>query len=279
MDYSVDKKGMLHGDKVEHIIVDKDSGLFEGDFPDMIVMHYTGGSSFAGAVSHLQNHRVKASAHLVIGRDGRIAQMVPFVKKAWHAGKSEFGERIGINKYGIGIEMDNAGPMKQVGDAYISEFGRRYSTSEVVKAVHRNESEPRLWHTYAEEQIACAFEVCSVLTEQYAISFIVGHEEISPYRKTDPGPAFPLEKLRDRIFEARSEEAPILEVDSDTERHDLGVVTASMLNFREDPSAFGRLLSEPLPAGTPLQVIKERNGWYQVRVEQVGWVKKEYVRV
>lgn len=279
MNYSVDEKGLLQGDKVKYELVDKHSGPFGDRLPDMIVMHYTAGSSLDGAVSHLKNPQVQASAHLVIGQDGRIVQLVEFANKAWHAGRSRYQNRIGINQYSIGIEMDNAGPMKRVGNEYMADFGRRYPATEVVEATHRNESAARFWHTYTEAQIGCAFAVCAALVAHYGIQHIVGHEEIAPGRKTDPGPAFPLDKLRNQLLEPRSEDAPDRGVDLTPQQFQPAVVTASSLNFRDEPAANGRLLREPLPAGTPLKILKERYGWYQVKLEQVGWVKKEYVRL
>ena len=67
-------------------------------------------------------------------------------------------------------------------------------------AVHRNESTPTFWHRYTAEQIEKVFDVCAELRDFYGIFAIVGHEEIDRKRKVDPGPAFPLEKLRDRVI-------------------------------------------------------------------------------
>lgn len=275
MNYSVDKKGLLQGDKVQHALVNKHSGPFGAKLPDMIVMHYTGGSTMEGAVAHLKNPQVQASAHLVIGQDGRIVQLVEFGNIAWHAGKSSYQNRSGINQYSIGIEMDNAGPMKRVGDEFMADFGGRYKAAQVVEATHRNETAPRYWHTYSEAQISCVFAVCTALVAHYGIKHVVGHEEIAPGRKTDPGPAFPLDKLRAYLLEARSEDAP----DPVIHAPRAGIVTASSLNFRAAPRANSRQLREPLPADTPLQILEERNGWYHVKLEQEGWVKKEHVRV
>lgn len=279
MSFSVNEAGLLQGNKVKHDIVDKHSGPFEQELPDMLVMHYTAGSSLAGAVSHLKKPGISASAHLVIDRDGSIVQLVEFNKKAWHAGNSRYMNRIGINQYSIGIEMVNAGPMRKAGDEYISNFGKRYTSKDVVEAIHRNESTPRFWHIYEEEQISRTFEVCETLVPHFSIQHVVGHEEISPSRKTDPGPAFPLEQLRARLLSKRSEDGADHTVDIGLKKFDQGIVTASLLNFRDAPSPNGRLLRDPLSAGTPVSIIKERHGWYQIKLEQVGWVKKEYIQI
>lgn len=279
MNFEIDGQGLLHGDKVEQQIVDKHSGNFDDNQPDMLVMHYTGGSSLDGAVTHLKNPRVLASAHLVLGRDGRIVQLIPFTKKAWHAGKSQYMNRVGINHYSIGIEMDNAGPLRKTGNGFVSDFGHSYPDTEVILATHRNESEARYWHMYSEAQIRCAYELCELFIETYPIQYLVGHEEVAPKRKTDPGPAFPLDKFRDQLLNKRSEDMAEDDLEPILPQYDQGVVTASQLNFRDQPSLHGNLLRDPLPSGTPLKIIRERDGWYEVRVEQTGWVKKDYVRL
>ena len=66
--------------------------------PIYLIIHYTAGTSMQAAVSWLQNKHAKASAHLIIDRDGTVVQMVPFNKVAWHAGKSRWGELSGLNQ-------------------------------------------------------------------------------------------------------------------------------------------------------------------------------------
>ena len=164
--------------------------------PDTIVIHYTAGRNAKSAVDTLVNPGVKASAHLVVGRSGEIFQLVPFDVIAWHAGRSRYGGRKGYNKYSIGIEIDNAGVLVKSGDVYRSWFGATYPEDQVVKAVHRNQNVAKYWHAYTDKQIAAVEEICRVLADAYPIKDILGHEEISPNRKIDPGPAFPLDKLR-----------------------------------------------------------------------------------
>ena len=134
----IDDSDCLTGPSVKVDLVSKHSGNFDSGYPDVLVIHFTGGSSIDGAVSHLKKKSVKASAHLVVGREGEIVQLVEFSKKAWHAGKSEYLGRKGLNHYSIGIEIVNAGPLKKVGNEFVSEFARVYPANECVEAVHRN---------------------------------------------------------------------------------------------------------------------------------------------
>lgn len=252
------------------------SGKFTESLPDTIVIHYTAGSSADSSVATLVNPRVKASAHLVIGRDGSATQLVPFDTIAWHAGKSAWADRAGLNKYSIGIELDNAGRLTKAGDQYTSWFGRTYPQEEVVRAVHRNEEQPSYWHRFTEDQITRTYEICSLLIEQYDIKTILGHEEISPGRKVDPGPAFPLDKLRDKLLHSdRRDEA---EEEETTELSNPGVVTASLLNIRSGPTVSNQTISNPLQKGTVVNIIDESEDWYQVEVKLKGWVSKKYIK-
>jgi N-acetylmuramoyl-L-alanine amidase len=271
---------ILSGDQVEYLATPKDSGLFDENLPDTLVIHFTAGSSFDSAVRTLRDPNVQASAHLVVGRDGRIIQLIPFNKIAWHAGKSEWDGRSGLNKYSIGIEIDNAGKLIKVGETYKAWYGGLIPADEVFYGTHRNESTAAYWHAYTETQILRVFAVCRLLRDKYNIKTIIGHEEIAPGRKTDPGPAFPLEKLKMRLLEDRSEDAPndpVVLPTSPDKNH--GVVTAASLNFRVAPSLDAAPKADPLAQGTAVQILEEQNGWYKVSAPQVGWVKKDYVRL
>lgn len=165
-----------------------------------VVMHYTGGASFSSSVAWLASKSSGVSAHLVIGRDGEVAQLVPFNLRAWHAGSSQWKGYSGLNNYSIGIELDNAGMMKRSDNRWISSFGRVYPDSEVLAAPHK--AAPNVmygWHKYTEIQLKTAAEVVAALMKAYGIQEIIGHDDIAPGRKWDPGPAFPMEQFRQDV--------------------------------------------------------------------------------
>ena len=250
-------------------------GKLDGGEPDSIIIHYTAGSSAESSVRTLCNPRYKASAHLVVGRDGSVTQLVPFDTIAWHAGKSSYAERHGFNKYSVGIEIDNAGRLTPSGGRYSAWFGRKYDPDDVVEAVHRNESKTSYWHAFSEEQIDTVHEICEALIETYPIEMILGHEEISPRRKSDPGPAFPLDNMREHLLAAdRSQEEPDEALaDSITN----GLVTASKLNIREAASRHADTVAPPLERGTRVDILSESDGWYEVETRTRGWVKMDYI--
>ena len=147
--------------------------------PDTIVLHYTAGSNGLASAHYLTRPDVTASAHLVIDRKGDIIQLVPFNVEAWHAGKSFHLGRINLNRYSIGIELDNLGKLRREGERFIADEAN---------------GQPTYWHRYTDEQLKTVVLVCLLLMDRYPIRYLLRHSDITP-RKIDPGPAFPPELL------------------------------------------------------------------------------------
>ena len=247
------------GDKIEH---------------EYLVLHYTAGRTAAGAVQWLTNPAAQASAHLIIGRDGAITQLVPFDTVAWHAGASSWEGRVGLNRYSIGIEMDNAGRLTRHGNRWRAWFGADYPDGEVIEAVHKHETEPCGWHIYTPEQIEVVSEVATLLMQEYGLLDVIGHEDIAPGRKSDPGPAFPMQNLRARVLGRRGDEPVLYE-------------TTDVLNIRSGPGTeYDALAGSPLPTGTRLTILDRAGVWALVDVldtingimDLEGWVHTRYIQ-
>ncbi len=264
---------LLEGDNITHLDCPKNREKFASENLDTIVIHYTAGSSAESSANYLCKEGLLASAHIVIGREGEIYQMVPFNIVSWHAGKSQYAGREDLNKYSIGIELDNAGELTKVGSEYQAYFGRKYQVNDVVTAPHRNDNshKERYWHGYTEKQIETCRQICEMLISKYKIKTIVGHEEIAPGRKTDPGPAFPLDKFRYNLLsQNRSDKAGFEQRD--------GEVVASSLNIREDAGVNFKKVAKPLLRGKKVKVLEESNGWYKVETTIEGWVSKGHIK-
>jgi N-acetylmuramoyl-L-alanine amidase len=257
-------------------------GHFKQGFLDTIVIHYTAGRNAIQSVNSLCNPAHQASAHIVIGRDETITQLVDFDKVAWHAGKSSYNGRIGYNQYSIGIEIDNCGYLTKHADDFLSWFGATYETSDAFEGKHRN---PKVnyeyWLRYTEWQIQIVEDICELLIAQYNIKNILGHEEIAPNRKIDPGPAFPLDKLRDKLLnsdrssdEGDDEDNKIVEVSNNFKT---GIVTCGKLNIRADSDINSAKVASPLTKGTIVKIIDEKSDWYYVIANVTGWVSKQYI--
>ncbi len=238
-----------------------------------LVMHYTAGRSAESSVSWLANSASKASAHIVIGRDGSVVQLVPFDTIAWHAGPSSWNGLKGLNKYSIGIELDNAGKLIRHGNKWQSWFGTEYDEEDVIEATHKNESEPAGWHLYTQVQIEKALEVSLLIMNYYDLGDVVGHDDISPGRKNDPGPAFPIQSFRGRLIGRADEE-------------EIQYKTITALNIRTGPGTqHERLTVSPLPKGTKVEIIRAQGSWRLVDVigkvkgqmDVQGWVHGRYI--
>ncbi len=168
--------------------------------PELIVIHYTVTQTKPGVVATFRQKDF-LSCHLTIGRDGSITQMVPFNRKAYHAGESSWKGRPSVNAFSIGIELVNPGPGIPVGNGRFNDvYGRPW----YGKAVQRKHKHPGCkydwWAEFDDEQVDATIRVCAELVSHYSILHVVGHEDVSPGRKIDPGPAFPWEALLQAVY-------------------------------------------------------------------------------
>jgi len=168
----------------------------------LLVLHYSGGQSAEQTVAWLARRKSLASAHLVIGRGGEITQLVPFDVVAWHAGPSVWKGKTRLSEYSLGIELDNPGMLKPQAGKWFSGFKRAYPETAFIKAQHKFGARVYGWPTFTPEQLHAAAEVSAHLVRTYSLSEIVGHDDIAPKRKWDPGPAFPMEQFRSDVLGA-----------------------------------------------------------------------------
>lgn len=257
--------------------------------PDAIIIHYTAGPSGSSTVKLFSSKTASTSAHFVVSEDGTVTQMVPLNKKAWHAGTSSYNGRSSYNNFSIGIEISNPGYLQKVGSDYYTWWEAKKAEkkatplSKVFKGKHRNAvTKMTYWYKYTDEQIKAVNELCTAICKAYKIKEILGHEEIAPGRKCDPGPAFPLDELRNEIFSKSAEPEGISALfkkameKSAAQSLTIGTTTVK-LNFRSEPSTNAPLKSNPIPAKTNIYIIGEKEGWYNILHEISGWIDKEFI--
>jgi len=216
-----------------------------------LLMHYTAGSNANAAIKTLIDPAEKVSAHLVISRTGEITQLVPFDRIAWHAGFSYWEKKRYLNKYSIGIELDNDGYLRCEDGQWTSKAtSQSYPDDQVISATHWKEFKEQGWLLYPEAQLKAALDVALVLKEKYQLMDVIGHEDVHS-GKVDPGPGFPMEWFREQMF---GRTGAIIEVHQ----------TINKTRVYEDlegatPRIQSQLPISPLPAGTSVQVKKTVN--------------------
>jgi len=168
--------------------------------PDMLIIHFTAGANEAGAIAWMTNPASQVSSHLLIGKEGAITQLVPFNRIAYHAGTSAWKGRTALNRYAIGIELDNPGQLKRVNNQWVSSFKKVYPDEDSLVAKHKYGAITYGWPKYPAVQIESATELATLLVRTYKMTEIVGHDDVAPRRKWDPGPAFPLDDFRTEVM-------------------------------------------------------------------------------
>ena len=131
-----------------------------------IIIHYTGMRNESSAINRLCNIKSKVSAHYFIKKNGSVLNLVPPLYEAWHAGESSWKGIKSTNRHSIGIEIQNSG--------------------------HDNKYE-----NFAQKQIISTKKLLKYLIKKYKVNFnnILGHSDIAPDRKKDPGEKFPWKEL------------------------------------------------------------------------------------
>ncbi len=134
--------------------------------PDMLVLHYTGMKTAREAIARLRAPEAKVSAHYVVDEDGSIVRLVDEARRAWHAGQGAWKGETDCNAASIGIEIVNPG----------HEFGYR---------------------DFPDAQIDAVISLISDIRTRWTIpdARIIGHSDLAPGRKQDPGERFPWKRL------------------------------------------------------------------------------------
>jgi N-acetylmuramoyl-L-alanine amidase len=182
-----------HSARLTHLETPNVGGALHARF---IVVHYTAFASVEQAVARLMDPQAAVSAHVIIGRDGGLVQLAAFDRQAWHAGVSCFGSYESLNAHAIGIELDNHGRLELDQHGYRACCGTRVGADDVVIAEHAHGGGVAGWHRYTQHQLEAFRSLCSRLRQHYGIERLLGHDDVAPGRKWDPGPAFPMGALR-----------------------------------------------------------------------------------
>lgn len=277
MAFSIRKNKLLDGGTPVEFIKSPFTGGALNPVPKVIVIHFTYGASARSSANWFKaSGNPGSSAHVVVDRDGSVIQCVDLNVVAWHAGKSRLRTMVGMNQHAVGIELANWGYLQPGGNGWKSYTG--VPIVDPVLAVHKNgnpdgSTHPIGWEPYPAAQVASAVGIAQALVATYAMDEIVGHDDISPLRKWDPGPAFDMRRFRDTVFGGRADNG---------DGH-MRVAVDEGLNLRRGPgTAFDTV--RVLPVDTVVDPIRRDGVWMEVSVmnaagapSATGWVHARYL--
>jgi N-acetylmuramoyl-L-alanine amidase len=248
--------------------------------PRFLVMHYTAGGPSFDTAKYFTKPAAEVSAHLVVRRDGTMVQCVPFDVVGWHAGKSRWVDRagnqlIGLNTHAIGIEIENWGPLRRIGSGWISWTGEAVEAGKVIEARHKFGTPDGGWEVFTPAQVQTTIDAARAICHAYNIEEIVGHDDIAPGRKSDPGPAWNMASFSAKVLGRADIGPPSMVVRSPTG-----------LNIRSGPGIEHALRRpDPLPDGTLVEMLEASGQWRLVSVllqngepDFTGWVHGGFLR-
>ncbi len=178
---------------------------------DMLVLHYTGMENADVALARLCDAKADVSAHYVVDEDGTVLQLVDERNRAWHAGVAHWRGTSNINQRSVGIEIVNPG----------HEFGYR---------------------DFSEAQMISVIALCQDILSRHDIAArnVVGHSDVAPSRKTDPGELFDWQRLAELGIGLWPGDAEVLEMDKAIVASHLETVGYDIKNLPKAVRAFQR---------------------------------------
>jgi len=242
-----------------------------------IIIHFTPGTRVESTIAHFRNESSVVSAHLLIGRDGRVIQFLPFDRIAFHAGKSWWESDTDLNRMSIGIELDNAGSLTETPNGWFRKK-IRIPDDHVQRATYWRESKERGWETFPEAQIDVLEKILRALLDKYggpeAIEML-GHDDVNLANRQDPGAVFPMPAMREKVFGRREARFKVFTLDPSASL--FANVEGNLPNPKTQPMEGGAL-----PAGSEVKRIREAGNWSLVLVVKsknekfrkvTGWVR------
>lgn len=248
--------------------------------PKFVIMHCTDtASSMQNNIRSMLRDSYKASAHLLIGRKGEIVQFVPFNLKAFHSGGGQWDfvkGNVDMNSWSLGIELLNASYLEE------NEAGEYHKRGAVIpkedrrKLQHRSHNTPFWWQKYPKPQVNAAMAVTKLLFQNYSsLEDVLGHDEINPANRIDPGPAFPMRRFHAEVL-GLDKKFPIKRV----------YRTIRTANLYNKPGSKAEIIpGSRLERNTPLGILKKQAGWAYIHVLKeiagnqylVGWIQRERI--
>ena len=255
----------------EKILISRTANAGDLIDPDYVVIHYTATDDAHSAIDWFMNtssNPDRIAAHIVIDLDGTITQLVPFNQKANHAGTSTWDGVDNFNSHAVGIEIVNAGFVEKMPNgSFRRNIGldknkkpvyKTYPSSEeknILKASHKHKfwvaKDNKYWYRFPDAQLKSLYQLCKILFEKYQLVTAVGHDDISPGRKPDPGPAFPWDAFKQEVL------------GSANNRGNIFLTNTESVNLRNSFSTNAPVIKK-LPSGYEVGLIETHGQWSKV---------------
>lgn len=281
----------------ESIRIDPSPNSREIIDPDYLIVHYTATDDAAGPVNWFKNtssNKDGIAAHIVIDMTGQITQLVPFNRRANHAGSSTWNGTDNMNFHAIGIELVNPGFVQALSNGtyrrLISPNNYKVYPATVVTRLlamrHKNkltgtDANASYWFKYPKAQLEALYSLSKVLADHYQLVQVLGHDDIAPVRKTDPGPAFSWEAFKTAVFGHSNNVGSIFTINA-----------SDFANFRTEPST-NSVVIKKLARGYEVGLIETVGLWCKVYlavqraemlegsrcIKKIGWVHSSLLQL
>jgi N-acetylmuramoyl-L-alanine amidase len=260
--------------------------------PTLVILHDTASRLTHGnAAAYLADNTAQVSVHFVVELDGTIVQQVPTNRRANHAGRSSYHGRPNCNDFSIGIEIVNPGRMIAAGEGKSRTWYGEVLDNAEREIFYRDTDEHGFgwWMSYPEAQIDAVIDLLqSLFAHVDTLEDIRTHWYVSPGRKVDPNPLFPLDQVRSVVLgreEASEAFADAISIDPN-ETDELWVeihTSGSALNMRRWPSFNPNVIAQ-IPDGTEVPLLRQGlfdgREWFKVAYGgQEGWILAKYAPV
>jgi N-acetylmuramoyl-L-alanine amidase len=250
----------------EKIKISKSGNALEAIEPKYLIIHYTATDTAQSAVSWFmdssKSNPDNIAAHIVLDIDGTITQLVPFNHRANQAGPSTWDGTDSLNYHSIGIEIVNPGFVEKLTD---SSFRRSTddgfktypaaNSAKFLKAEHKHKfwtnKDNHYWAIYPDAQLQALYKLSKALVQNYHLEVTIGHDDSSPARKPDPGPAFPWDVFKKNVYGSVNNTGKIY------------LVNTEGANFRSGPSTADTSIKK-LTKGYEVGLIGTSNDWSKV---------------
>lgn len=259
--------------------------------PEIVVLHDTAGRLTPGnSADYLASKNTgKASVHFVAERDGQVSQLVPTNRRANHAGASTFNGRQDCNDFSIGIEIVNPGLMTRASESQARAWwGEVFALGLFgIQEVETKQHGKGLWAAYPEAQLKSVIDLLTCLFRDVpTLTDITTHWYISPGRKVDTNPLFPLDHVRAAVL-GPDDPAELAAVAASSEigggqMVQIEVGADDALNMRRWPS-FNPNVIATIPGLARVPVLRsgqfDGRYWYLVRYAGAeGWIVSDYTK-